>query len=528
MRRSIEHGMIALLTAALFGACGVPGAASAPTPVPSATQPATPAPPRAAGLPDYWPTTAWRRSTPEEQGMDSAQLLRALQHADEAQINMRSLTVVRNGFIVLDAYAQPFTADRRYPVYSVTKSVTALLVGIALHDGSLKGLSQPVLSFFPERPIANRTPDKQAITIANLLTMQPGLDCADSKVGATVQDSQDWVKSILDLPMAEAPGKTFAYCTRGPHLLSAILAKATGMSTEAYAQARLFDPLGIHPDDRAWDADPQGITIGGYGLALRTYDMAKLGLLMLAGGEWDDQQVVPADWIATATRAHIHVKPGQDYGYLFWVYPSDYAAEGLGDQRIIVVPDKNLVVVITAAHDGAKESLMQPLLTDDIIPAMTANEPLPPNPAAQAALQARVAALANPVQPVPSLPPMAAQISGKRYRFPDNPAGWKALTVTFTPGSATAQAEIETTAGNIMSLAIGTDNVYRLNQQANDGQIALRGRWMGDHTFAAHELVMGDINEYDYRLDWSGNQVTVHTEETVFRQSTSDFTGTAP
>lgn len=492
----------------LLGACGAPGAVLAPT-----------------TMPDYWPTTAWRTSIPEEQGMDSAQLLRALQHADEAQINLRSLTVIRNGYIVLDAYAQPFTADRLYPVYSVTKSVTGLLVGIALHDGYLSDLHQPALSFFPERRIANRTPDKEAITIEDLLTMQPGLDCADSKVGYTVQDSQDWVQSILDLPMANPPGKTFVYCTRAPHLLSAILTKATGMSTAAYAQARLFDPLGIRSADRPWGADPHGITIGGYGLALRTHDMAKLGLLMLAGGQWDGKQVAPADWIATTARGYAQVQPGQDYGYLFWVYPSDFAAEGLGDQRIMVVRDKNLVVVATAAHDGSKEPVMQPLLMDYVVPAVKADGPLPPNPAAQAALQAKIATLANPAQMVPALPATAAHISGKRYSFPDNPPGWSSLSLTFAPGSATAQAAISTTAGDA-PVEIGLDNVYRLGRDANGGQIALRGRWTGDHTFVVHELVIGDVNEYDARLDFSGNQVAAHVEETVFRQLKSDFIGT--
>jgi CubicO group peptidase (beta-lactamase class C family) len=459
--------------------------------------------------------------------MDSTQLLRALQHADEARLNLRSLTVIRNGYLVLDASAQPFTAARPAPVYSVAKSVTGLLVGIALHDGALTSLRQPVLSFFPERPIANRTPDKEAITIEDLLTMRSGLECADSALGPTMPDGQDWVQSILDLPMASPPGTTFVYCTRAPHLLSAILTKVTGMSTEAYAQARLFDPLGIRPGDRPWSTDPQGITIGGYGLALRPHDMAKLGLLALAGGQWDGQQVVPAAWIATASRAHAHAQPGQDYGYLFWVYPSAVAAEGRGGQRIMVVPNKNLIVVMTAAYDERHGAVVQSLLTDDIVPTATADGPLPPNPAAQAALQARIATLAHPAQPLPPLPASAAHISGTRYRFAANPAGWTTLTLSFAPGSATARAVIATTAGDV-PVAIGLDNVFRLSPQPDGSQIALRGRWTGDHTFVAYELVMGDLNEYDIRLEFSGNQVTVHVEETVFRQLTDDFTGTTP
>jgi hypothetical protein len=255
--------------------------------------------------------------------------------------------------------------------------------------------------------------------------------------------------------------------------------------------------------------------------------MAKLGLLMLADGQWAGKQVVPADWIATASRTHAHYQPGQDYGYLFWVYPSHFAAEGLGDQHIMVVRDKNLVVVLTAAHNGINQPVMQTLLTDYIIPAAKADGPLPPNPTAQADLQAKVATLADPVQPVAPVPAIATQIAGKLYTFPDNPSGWKALAATFPPGSATARITLTTTDG-VVPVAIGLDNVYRLDPQPNGGQIALRGHWMGDHTFVAHELVMGDLNEYDIRLDFSGNQVVVHAAETVFGQITADFTGTAP
>jgi CubicO group peptidase (beta-lactamase class C family) len=481
--------------------------------------------PRAAGVPDYWPTTAWHTSTPEAQGIDSARLLRALEDPAAADLNLRSLTVVRNGAIVLDAYVQPFTADSPAPVMSVTKSVISLLVGSALSDGYLTGLDQPLLSFFPERTIANRTPDKEAITLEDVLTMRSGLDCADETHGAVVQGSQDWVQSILDLPMANPPGTTFAYCTRAPHLLSAILTQTTGVGTQAYAQARLFDPLGIQPANVAWETDPQGIAIGGYGLALRTHDMAKLGLLLLAGGQWDGTQVVPADWVATATRMHVAAEPAKDYGYLIWVYPSAFAAEGRGDQRIMVVPDKQLSVVVTAAHDG-DGAAMQAWLTDAVLPAVTADEPLPPNAEAQAALQTKVAELANPVQPPPALSDDAANLSGTRYDFQDNVLGWNAITLTFSPGRTTAQVSLATTAGD-EAATVGLDNVYRLNAQPY-GQIAVRGSWTDDDTFVVHQLVIGDLNEFDIRMDFSGSQVAVHVEETVFHQLASDFTGTTP
>ncbi|MBX6342859.1 MAG: hypothetical protein IRY97_10405, partial [Thermomicrobiaceae bacterium] len=289
---------------------------------------------------------------------------------------------------------------------------------------------------------------------------------------------------------------------------------------------RLFGPLGIQPADYTWETDPQGIPIGGYGLALRPRDMAKLGLLLEAGGRWDGAQVVPADWIATATRAHARTASGQDYGYLFWVYPSDFSAEGHGDQRIMVVPDKDLVVVTTAAHeDPTGRATQQRMLTDFLIPAATAHGPLPPNDVARGALQAKAEALADPARPVPPLPSTAARISGKRYQFPDNDSDWKALTATFTQGSPTAQVTIATTTG-VEQVQVGLDNVYRLIPRP-DGTIALRGRWTNDHTFVVHQLVMGDISEFDISLEFHDNQVAVHAEESVFHQNSFDVTGTA-
>src|SRR6478735_9101918 len=162
----------------LVGAGGSPASTSAPAVAPSPTA--------VTGVPDYWPTTAWRAESPGAQGMDPAELLRALQYADTAQLNLRSLTVVRNGSIVLDAANQPFTTDAQVPVYSVTKSVTSLLVGIAQRDGELTNLEQPMHSFFPSRSIANLDARKQTITVEDLLTMRSGLDCADDKLGPTI------------------------------------------------------------------------------------------------------------------------------------------------------------------------------------------------------------------------------------------------------------------------------------------------------------------------------------------------------
>lgn len=511
--------VLALLLPVVLPGCGGAGAQPTPTPTLPPAPTATPTP----SAPAYWPTGGWRTSSPEEQGIDSRQLLLALQHTEDAGINMRSLTVIRNGYIVLEAYNQPFTPTRQYPVFSVTKSVTGALIGIAIHEGYIKSLQEPVLSFFPEKKVAKLDKNKQAITIADLVSMQPGLDCADDVLGNKVEQSPDWVQYILDLPMATEPGTKLVYCTAGMHLLSAILTRATGMSTQLYAQSRLFDPMGISKSEIGWGADPQGITFGGYGLQLQPRDMAKLGLLYLYGGRWQGKQVVPEQWVIDSTKVHAKGDDNKDYGYGFWVYPSHFAAEGYGEQKIQVVKDRNLVVVMTAAIDWHKGQLLEGLLRDYIIPAAKSDKPLPTNASAFGELQAKVKWMAKPVWDVPPLPEIARNISGKTFTMETDPMGWKALSVEFAEGSPEAVATVQTEVGPL-SVRIGLDNVYRLTTQGTS-QLALRGRWEDGKVFVVRQVDPATVQEEEIRFDFSGGRLTGTAREVIFDSFSLDVQG---
>ncbi|MEO8285227.1 MAG: serine hydrolase [Chloroflexota bacterium] len=533
--RIVPKWVLALLTLALIlpgalSGCGGTVQTLAPPATPTPAPPATAVPTLTPDL-AYWPTDSWRTSTPEEQGVNSAQLLRALSHVSDAGINVRSMTVIRNGYVVLEAYNQPFTADRQYEVFSVTKSVTGALIGIAIHEGYIKDVREQVLSFFPGRKFANFDSNKQALTIEDLLTMQPGLDCWDDKLNGGVERSKDWVQFALDLPMASPPGEQLVYCTAGPHILSAILTKATGMSTAAYAQSRLFDPLGIAPGDITWGTDPQGITLGGYGISMKPADMAKLGLLYLYGGKWEGKQVVPAEWVTASSAVHAYGTDHKNYGYLFWVYPTHFAAEGLGEQVIAVVKESNMVVVLTSSVDWHAGPVVLKLLQDYILPAAKSDKPLPENASALADLQRKVAYMANPVEPVKPLLEAARLASGRTYLFGDNPAGWKSLTLTFKENNAEALATLEAVNGTTtvsQTVAIGLDNVYRLEKLQNGSFAARRGHWADDHTLVIRHLQSPpDLEETEIRADFSGDSIKVHVEEMVFGTYSYDFEGIA-
>ncbi|MCD4685684.1 MAG: beta-lactamase family protein, partial [Anaerolineae bacterium] len=199
----------------------------------------------AAG-PEYWPTEGWRTAIPEEQGVSSATLAALVTYVQDEHMPVDSITVIHNGYVVLDTYFHPARPTRRHELYSVTKSFTSTLIGIAIDQGHIAGVDEPVLSFFPDREIANVDADKQAMTLAHLLTMTSGLECDDSQYDTlnAMQRSGDYVQFALDLPMMEAPGTRFNYCNAVSHLLAAILVETTGRTPREYADAQLFGPLG--------------------------------------------------------------------------------------------------------------------------------------------------------------------------------------------------------------------------------------------------------------------------------------------
>ena len=227
-----------------------------------------------------------------------------------------------------------------------------------------------------------------------------------------MEASPDWVQFLLDQPVVAPPGKQFSYCTSAVQLVSAIIQKATGMSAREFANQNLFAPLGIEPvSEDLWPSDPQGVTIGGYELALTPRDMAKFGYLFLNKGQWDGQAVVPAEWVAASTTGHSNLEDVKGYGYLWWIDPQGkwYAALGLRGQHIFVYPAVNLVVTFTSALPIGNNADLNPLmelLDNYILPAVKSNKPLPDNPDSQARLEAAAQALAQPAKMTPQPLPL--------------------------------------------------------------------------------------------------------------------------
>ncbi len=487
---------LVLLAATIAVACGN-GATATPDPVPSKAAVLTSAP-----TPTYWPTEGWRSSTPEQQGMDSELLLEMLDHIREREANIHSLLILRKGHLVLEAYFDPYHKDISHVVHSVTKSITSALVGIAIDQGYIDGVDQPVLSYFPERTFSNIDPAKQAMTIEHLLTMTSGLSWPEldssyispSNPVRQMYRSQDAVQFVLDSPMAEEPGVRFNYNTGASHLLSAVIQETTGISTLSFAQKNLFGPLGISGE--YWPSDQDGITAGGIGIRMTPRDMAKFGYLYLNDGIWDGVQVVPAEWIETSTTP-LSIGSGH-YGYQWRLGSEAYWALGWRGQRIVVIPDLEMVVVFTGEQTF---DVNGSLLDNFIFKAAKSSEALPENPEGVALLESRSKELGQPEPKiVPPLPETAQRVSGNTYLLDTNNVlgssvpslDWRSVSFDFKRDSEEARIYLSyRNDPQQWELTVGLDDVFRVTHVAEFGPVALKGSWQGDNTFILQNQLLG-------------------------------------
>jgi CubicO group peptidase (beta-lactamase class C family) len=323
----------------------------------------------------------WPVASPDAVGFDAATLcgvgprFKAWTEAD-----IHSVLVVRHGKLVYEQYfsgadetlGRPagivaFDAATKHDLRSIEKSIVALVLGIAIQQGRIAGVDEPVLPQFPEYADL-RSPQKDQITLRHLLTMSQGLawnedlpysDPANSE--NQMDFSPDPVRFALSAPVVAPPGAVWNYSTGSATILAALLHKATGQPLDAFAGAELFAPLGI--TDYEWAHLPSG-EVSPYGLRMRPRDLAKIGQLVLNHGAWNGKQVVPADWITTATSPQINGQQLYFYGFQFWLGRSfahgrevDWAAGvGYGGQRLFIVPALDLVAVV---HAGLYKSAMQ-------------------------------------------------------------------------------------------------------------------------------------------------------------------------
>ena len=285
------------------------------------------------------------------------------QAAAADSMDIHSVMIVKDGNVIYSHWQSEGVDSVPHVLHSVSKTFTATAVGLAIADGKM-ALTDKVIDYFPDKLPADVSDNLKAMTVRDLLTMSCGHDVEPSWRG---DPDQDWVTIFLAHPVVHEPGTFYLYNSLGTYMLSAIVQQVTGEKVVDYLTPRLFEPL--HIDKPKWEESPQGINCGGWGLYLKTEDLAKMGQLLLQKGEWNGKQLIPAEWVAEMSKKQVEsINPGtrieeaeakgmtketsdwmQGYGYQMWrCRPGCFRADGARGQYIIVVPDKNAVIAITS------------------------------------------------------------------------------------------------------------------------------------------------------------------------------------
>jgi CubicO group peptidase (beta-lactamase class C family) len=427
------------------------------------------------------------RSSPEEQGVCPAAVLGFLEAADQLD-TMNSFMLVRHGHVVAEGWWTPYDPGVPHTLFSLSKSFTSTAVGLAIAEGKM-GLDDEVMQYFPEDMPEEPSENLKQMRVRDLLCMAAGHQQEAFPVG-----EERWTKLFLHHPVPHNPGTHFLYNTPATYMLSAIVQKVTGMTVLDYLRPRLFDPLGIK--DPAWGVSPQGITLGGYGLDLRTEEIARFGQLCLQKGEWQGIQLIPASWVelATSRQTSNGSNPASDweqgYGFQFWrCRHGAYRGDGAFGQFCIVMPEQNAVVAITSGVRNM-QAVMN-LVWERLLPAMRPG-PLPQNSRAREALTRRLAELSVTPAAGAAASGLAGAVSGKRFLFPDNERGIKEVSLEFAGETATLAV---TTSEGMDAIPSGygawkkgkssfVNGLGRPLLPAGEHAVAATGAWTSEDTYA--------------------------------------------
>ena len=459
-------------------------------------------------------SSALPRSTPEAQGISSAAILDFVQTADRQVAEMNSFMLVRHGHVVAEGWWTPYAAETRHVLYSLSKSFTSTAVGLAVSEGKLS-IDDEVLKFFPEDAPAAPTNNLKAMRVRDLLCMSTGHQV---EVRLTETNELPWTKSFLAHPVPHKPGAHFHYNTPGTYMQSAIVQKVTGQTVLDYLRPRLFDPLGI--ETPTWGTSPQGISLGGYGLNIRTEDIAKFGQLYLQKGRWHGKQLVPAAWIEAATSRQTSngSNPKSDweqgYGYQFWrCRYGAYRGDGAFGQFCLVMPEQDAVIAITSGTRDMQGVLN--VIWDKLLPAMQ-SVALPANEGARKELESVLAKLVLPMPQGAASSPLAAKISGKRFVFPTNTQKLEAIAFESSGGQSPTLVVRVNGADQRLASGHGAWQTGRMAYGALTNQpVAVSGAWIADDTYTAKFCFHETPTSLTAILKFSGEQLFLDAEYNV-------------
>jgi CubicO group peptidase (beta-lactamase class C family) len=377
------------------------------------------------------------RSIPEQEGVSSSGIIDFLNAIDTGRQEIHSFMFLRHGKVIAEGWWDPFGPEYKHLLYSASKTFTATAIGLAVSENRLK-LSDKVVSFFPYSMPDTIGNSMKELTVGNLLTMSVGQDPAAMGAGA----EEDWIAAFLKNEPVHKPGTVFKYNNMATFMLSAIIQQVTGETLFDYLRPRIFDPLSIHGID--WDKNPQGINLGMIGLRLRTEDLAKFGQLLIQNGKWNNRQLIPETWVKEATSFKIESNDpsnktpkdkndwAQGYCYQMWRGRNNSVRlDGMAGQFVILFPDKDAIVVLTANARNTQEELN--LVHNYLFPSIKSAKAIPSDPASYNEVQKKQSALClKPQVSQVSGSEVVKKISGKEFILQDNDYQIQSVYFTFS------------------------------------------------------------------------------------------------
>lgn len=322
-----------------------------------------------------WPDDFWKASAPATEGVDADRLRAAVRSVEERALPVHAFLVARNGRLVLERYGvdagRQLGPDDLHELYSTAKTVTAMLLGMAIAERRVAGVRARALEHFGEAEIGDRSAAKERITLEDLLTMRSGLEFREGSEHELFFQPPAAAVRFLSRPMVAEPGTRWNYSTGNSQILAEILRRATGVDPGAWARQRIFEPLGIRRV--RWGTDAGGTTFGGFGLWLRPRDLARLGWMLLRRGRWMGEAVVPGGWIDASARALVETgQPAGGYGYHCWMPKvGGFATRGYLGQTVYLFPDRDLLVLFNAAlRPEQAEIVLDGLVEGHVLPAV--------------------------------------------------------------------------------------------------------------------------------------------------------------
>jgi CubicO group peptidase (beta-lactamase class C family) len=449
-------------------------------------------------------------ASPESEQFSAKGLQDIFAFVKDKNVNIHSLLIIRHKHIVFETYFYPFRLNQLHDIASCTKSITSILIGIAIDKGFIKDEDQLVSGFFPE--ISAPAKGFETLTIKDLLTMTSGLNCGnsneDSLFGYLFQ-SQNWADYIFHIPFANDPGKQFSYCSCNYYLLGEIIYRATKSSPEDFGKKYLFGPLGIN--DVYWTKNDKGVNYGWGDLALKPLDMAKIGLLLLDTGTWKGKRVISSNWLKKSTAMTNRFENGNGYGYGFWLDRGGaFNAAGRGGQKIHIDPVHQSILVATGGgydwDDGGigdlikyahhfDQVLKNDPLTDDALKKLERQAAIPVNSA-----DSGINAVAG-----------KAKLFNKTFFFPRNSLGIKNAEIVSANGGMFFN--VTTVSGQTIKFPLGTRATYKFYTEPGSGHLfALKGYWKSGSEFEIELNKLSRINRFF--IDFTtGDQIRVGITE---------------